>query len=65
MAVKMTKRGQADNVTTNEFICDTTADLTNIDPGDISLGSVAIILQGTGGVEVYMATSNKEWIAIS
>ena len=26
MAFKMTKRGQADNETTNEFICETIAD---------------------------------------
>ena len=64
MAVKMTKRGQVDNITTNEFICDTAADLQNIDPKDINLGSVAIVLQPSGGVEVYMANSNKEWIAL-
>ena len=62
MAVNMTRRGQQDNITTNEFICDTTADLQNISPRDINLGSVAIVLQGSGGLEVYMANSQKEWI---
>lgn len=62
MAVIMSKRGQQDNITTNEFICDTTADLQNISPRDINLGSVAIVLQGSGGLEVYMANSQKEWI---
>ena len=62
MAVKMTKRGQLDNVTTNEFICDTAADLAAIDPKYINLGSVAIVLQGSSGLEVYMANSKKEWI---
>ena len=64
MAVKKTKRGQQDNVITNEFICDTTADLQSINPKDINLGSIAIVLQGTSNFEVYMANSQKEWIAL-
>jgi hypothetical protein len=32
MAQIMTKRGDADNIVTYEFICDTTADLQKIDP---------------------------------
>lgn len=64
MAVITSKRGQADNVITYEFICDTTADLQNINPDEICLGSVAIVLQGSSGLEVYMANSNKEWIAL-
>ena len=62
MAVTMSKRGQQDNVITNEFICDTTADLQNINPRDINLGSVAIVLQGLNGLEVYMANSQQKWI---
>ena len=58
------KRGQQENVTTYEFICDETADLANINPQQITLGSVAIVLQGTSGLEVYMANSKKEWIAL-
>lgn len=58
------KRGSMDNIVAYEFICDTTADLNNIDPKQITLGSVAIVLQGTSGLEVYMANSNKEWIAL-
>lgn len=58
------KRGQQENITTYEFICDETADLEKIDPHQITLGSVAIVLQGTAGLEVYMANSQKEWIAL-
>lgn len=58
----MSKRGQADNIITYEHICDTTADLANIDPKYITLGSVAIVLKGSAGLEVYMATSDKEWV---
>lgn len=58
----MSKRGQADNVITYEHICDTAADLASIDPKYITLGSVAIVLKGTAGLEVYMATSDKEWV---
>ena len=61
----MSKRGQQDNVITYEHICDAAADLTTIDPQYITLGSVAIVLQGTTGFEVYMATSTKQWIKIS
>ena len=58
----MSKRGQADNIITYEHICDTAADLANIDPKYITLGSVAIVLKGSAGLEVYMATSDKEWV---
>ena len=61
----MTKRGQQDNILTYEHICDTTADLQTINPDYITLGSVAIVLQGITGLEVYMATSTKEWVKLS
>lgn len=64
MANIMSKRGQQDNITTYEHICDTNADMTNIDPKYITLGSVCIVLQGDSGLEVYMASSSKEWIRI-
>lgn len=65
MANIMTKRGNLDNVVTYEHYCDTTADLNNIDPHYITLGSVAVVLVGdSGGLEVYMATSDKEWIKL-
>lgn len=65
MAAIMTKRGQQDNVITYEHICDATADLASIDPKNITLGSVAIVLQGEAGLELYMANSNKEWIKLT
>lgn len=58
----MSKRGSSDNVLTYEHICDTAEDLQTIDPKYITLGSVAIVLKGAAGLEVYMATSDKEWI---
>lgn len=58
----MTKRGQQDNVVTYEHICDKLADRDNIDPKYITLGSVCVVLEGTNGMEIYMANSNKEWI---
>lgn len=60
----MTKRGQIDNVVTYEHICDTSADLEKIDPKYITLGSIALVLKGAAGIEVYMATSDKEWVAL-
>ncbi len=64
MANIMTKRGQQDNVVTYEHICDETADLQNIDPEYITLGSVALVLDGAAGLEVYMAKSDKTWVQI-
>lgn len=61
---KMTKVGNQDNVLTYEHVCDTTTDLNNIDPEYINLGSVAIVLHGSAGIEVYMADSNKQWVSL-
>lgn len=58
----MSRRGQQENVVTYEHICDTTADLATIDPRYITLGSVALVLKGSSGLELYMATSDKEWV---
>lgn len=60
----MTKRGSLDNVVTYEHICDTAADMENIDPQYITLGSVAIVLEDPDSLNVYMANSNKEWISL-
>lgn len=58
----MTKQGQIDNVLTYEHVCDTTADMVNIPSQQITLGTVCIVLEGdSGGLEVYMANSKKEW----
>ena len=61
MAHVMTKRGSMDNVITYEHVCDTTADWANIDPKEITLGSYCIVTNGTDGVEIYIADSNKQW----
>lgn len=60
----MSKRGSSDNILTYEHICDTVEDLQTIDPKYVTLGSVAIILKGTSGFEVYMATSDREWVRL-
>lgn len=57
----LTKFGKEINRATYEHICDTAEDLKNIPETEINLGSVAIVLQGSNGLEVYMANSNKEW----
>ena len=62
MPAIMTKRGNLDNIVTYEFVCDSTADLQAIEPEYITMGSVAIIIQGDSGFEVYMANSKKEWV---
>lgn len=65
MAQIMTKRGNLDNLTTYEFVCDTTADLQAIDPQYITMGSVATVIEGDSGFEVYMANSQQQWINLS
>lgn len=65
MAATMTKRGQQDNVVTYEFVCDNLADLNTIEPQYITIGSVAIVIEGDAGFEVYMANSKKQWINLS
>lgn len=58
----LTKRGNLDNIITYEHICDTTEDMAFIEQKYITLGSTCVVLQGEGGgMEVYMADSNKEW----
>ena len=62
----ITKVGDQINVTTYEHFCDTAADVKKIDPKKITLGSVLVVLQGeSGGIEFYIANSNKEWINIA
>ena len=65
MAQIMTKRGDLDNVVTYEFICDSIADLQSIDPQYVTMGSIATVIDGTAGFEVYMANSQKQWINLS
>lgn len=65
MAQKMTKRGQMDNEITYEFVCDTVSDLLTIDPQYVTMGSVATVISGDTGFEVYMANSQKQWINLS
>lgn len=62
MAHVMTKRGEQDNVVTYTHFCDTIDDVADIDPAQINLGSVCVVLEGqSGGLEFYIANSNKEW----
>ena len=62
MATHMVKYGSSDNIKTFEHWCDTYADLATIDPSQINLGSVAVVIEGqSGGLEIYVAKSNKSW----
>ena len=62
----MTKRGRQDNIVTYEHYCDSVADLQQIEPQYVTLGSVAIIVDGEeDSLSVYIANSHKEWISIT
>lgn len=65
MATTMTKRGQVDNVVAYEFVCDNVSDLQAINPQYVTMGSIAIVIEGENGFEVYMANSKKQWISLS
>lgn len=62
MPNKLIKIGNLDNQVTYDHVCDTMADRAKIPPEEINLGSTVIVLEGeSGGVEVYMAKSDKTW----
>ena len=65
MATTMTKRGQVDNVVAYEFVCDNVSDLQAINTQYVTMGSIAIVIEGENGFEVYMANSKKQWISLS
>ena len=64
MSSIMTKRGNQDNIITYEFVCDSTADLQTIEYRYITMGSVAIVIHGETGLEIYMADSQRQWISL-
>lgn len=67
MAHKMTKRGNIDNVITYEHFCDTKADMADINPDEINLGSVCVVLvdESEGDtLQFYLAKSDKIWIKV-
>lgn len=67
MAHKMTKRGNIDNIVTYEHFCDTKADMADINPDEINLGSVCVVLvdESEGDtLQFYLAKSDKIWIKV-
>lgn len=67
MAHKMTKRGNIDNVVTYEHFCDTKADMADIDPNEINLGSVCVVLEDESEndtLQFYLAKTDKTWIKV-
>ena len=65
MAYAMTKQGSLDNCVTYEFICDTIEDMNAIENRYRTIGSIAIVLQGASGLEVYISGSDKQWNSLS
>lgn len=61
MANIMTKRGSYDNVITYEHYCDSRADMANIDPEYITLGSICVVITDNDGVEFFIAKSDHTW----
>jgi len=62
MPYKMTKRGEIDNAVTNQFMCDTPEDLAAIPTSDITLGSVAVVIDP---FEMFIAKSNGSWVSLT
>ena len=65
MAYAMTKQGSLDNCVTYEFICDAVEDMNAIEDRYRTIGTVAIVLSGASGLEVYIAGSDKQWNSLS
>ena len=65
MAYAMTKQGSLDNCVTYEFICDAVEDMNAIEDRYRTIGSIAIVLQGASGLEVYISGSDKQWNSLS
>lgn len=59
MAVILAGKNGEFNRTVNYFYADTKADMNDINPGDITMGSRCYIIN-TG--DTYMANSSKEWM---
>lgn len=58
----MAKRGSQDNIVTYEHYCDTTADMANIDPKYVTLGSICVVIKGENDLlELYIADSGHTW----
>ena len=67
MAHKMTKRGNIDNIVTYEHFCDTKADMADINPNEINLGSVCVVLEDESEndtLQFYLAKTDKTWIKV-
>ena len=47
---------------TYEFMCDKAADLESIEKRYRTLGSIAIVVGGDDGLEVYIAGSDRSWV---
>lgn len=57
----LVKSGNECNVVTYKHFCDTTEDMKNIDPRKINLGSSCVVINGSGGINTYLADSSKQW----
>lgn len=59
-----TKRGNLDNEVTYDHFCDTKADMDTINPKEITLGSVCVILEDetkNNTLQFMLAKSDKTW----
>lgn len=59
-----TKRGNLDNEVTYDHFCDKKADMTAIDPKEITLGSVCVIIEDeskNNTLQFMLAKSDKTW----
>ena len=60
----MTKFGEKVNRATYQHMCDTVEDLQNIPEREITLGSIAIVVNGEDGLTAYLADSKKKWVKV-
>lgn len=65
MSNVMIKKGGVDNIATFQHICDTVEDMSAINPKEINLGSICLVVDGDDGIEIYIANSKKQWKLLS
>lgn len=58
MAIALTQIGNSTNIPVYHWVCDTTADLANIDTSHAPMGSTCYVIDES---KEYVLNSSKEW----
>lgn len=59
------KNGNVYNYNYKKFVCDTIADMNDIETEKLAAGSSVIVLKADGGQKTYVLSNAKEWVQYS